>query len=59
MWFMKFLVDKGVDNYADQLKSNIQELSKTLGEKELADFLIKIGVLKKPASSKPSTTPPK
>ena len=53
MWFMKFLIDKGINTYADELKSNIQELSKTLGEKKLTDFLIKIGVIKKPANEKP------
>jgi hypothetical protein len=50
---MKFLIDKGINTYADELKSNIEELSKTLGEKELTDFLIKIGVIKKPANEKP------
>lgn len=45
---MKFLVDHGVDTYADELKANIEELSKTMSEKDLSDLLIKLGVIKKP-----------
>ena len=55
---MKFLIDKGIDTYADQLKSNIEQLSKTLGQKDLTDFLIKIGVIKKPANEQPNTEDP-
>jgi hypothetical protein len=30
MWFMKFLIDKGIDTYKEELQSNISELSKVL-----------------------------
>lgn len=30
MWFMKFLIDKGVDTYTNELKQGIEELSKVL-----------------------------
>jgi hypothetical protein len=30
MWFMKFLIDKRIDTYKEELQSNISELSKVL-----------------------------
>lgn len=52
MWFMKFLIDKGIDTYVEELKAKIAELSKLMSEKQLADFLTKIGVIKKPKPNK-------
>lgn len=46
---MKMLIDDGDNTYAEQLKVSIEEMSKNLPQKELANLLIQIGVMKRPA----------